>query len=934
MPITTWSVLLDDPTKSLEWVVKVDGLDFNTDTPLEFYVLSPNSGRTDTPVAPEAASISSLGSIKESLSEDQQFSGVASLSIGAISLDNTPIPDEGEGPLDYWASYTFDGYPITLYLLEVGSAWSSPDPFRVCRQQGEPVFDGNEVSFELQSALSRLDRNVLTEKYLGIPTCLELLTNLGRADAVTNAAYTQKSYTIMARFRSSTIDATQIVIMRRGSVAVNRHFNLFIRNTAPIGVLDFQASFGGVSTTVARTAARVDDDVWHEVVCSVLDKGDAYMMLDGELVARITPAASVDIPGSPIEMGVGGAPDRRIMDIRFMAAYMSEIDALSIQSSPGTPDDPAIKGLWNFDDNTGAVATDYSATANHAAILTTVTTDYRWISSDMGTPQLAGQVVPWGLGYLFNAQAQLIHPSDGGGAATRYRYDENPVTLGTPVVKSRGVVLTLTTDYTEPVDGILRMVAAQSDPITIDINSVAQPYPSDLLEDVLVNRSGYESSELNFDAFDALTVIAPMISSYRADKDITGQQVSSAILGSVLGHMTETHEGKLSPGVLFPPGGGPHSSIYTLECVKGGGLVYGDIADQTGSFSIAAWVRSYRLSKDEISSASQDEIIVSKLSATTGYWLKLPINGIGRISFGFRAASVDTELLSNDVAITWHDLQFVVGVFDAAADIMTIYCGVEGGSLHEVATVGGKTAVPSGNAEPLTVGQNMAGVLAEVSVWSKALTLVEAQGIMDVTPTVPTANLSAFLQLNEGSGDAIEKVSSTTSALGANTRWQPELVYDLSQDVTSILSLRKVTPVRRVKVDYRMNYTPMAAADISSLVTAVNRWDLMRPNRSVTVFIRTIDSAHPNAKDIPLRSYVVETQDARRVGRLLMNRFSRTRQVGHVTNLDRRTLRLESGISQVYIYSPRYGLSAGAHFRVTMTDKRLDSLRGSLLLWR
>lgn len=934
MPVLSWHSLLDDPSKILEWVVKVEGFDADTDTPLEFYILSPNSGRTDTPSELVPATIQSLGTISETISEDQQFAGISALTIGTLVLNNEPIAGESEGPLDYWTNYTFDGYKVTYYLLELGSAWSSPDPFRVSRQHGEPVFEGNKVTIDLQSTLSRLDRNLRSERYVGIPVCLELLTAAGFASATSNAAYNVKSFTIMFRFRMDTTDTTNTLLLRRGPTTTNRHFICYVEESASgiPGQLSFRVSIAGVNTLISTTSFRVDDSVWHDVICGVLDKGDAYMMVDGELISRTVPSGSVDVPASAIEFGVGGAVDRRILDCRFYNVYMDENDALSAQSTPGTSDDYAIKGLWNFDDNTGATATDYSPTANNASISGVLNTAYRWISSDRGTPQLAGQVIPWGLGLLFNAQAQMIYNSGGG---ARYQYDEDPSTLGNPIVKSRGSVLTITTDYTEPVDGILNFATAQADPITVDITTASEPYPSELLQAVLLNRAGYESSDLSTDDFDAFTAIVPMLAGYRTDKDVTAKDVTQLLVGGVIGHLRETNEGELAPSILLPPSGpGPHSALYTLEMTKAGSLNFGDVADQTGSFSIATWVRPYRLSKDEIASASDDEKIVTKLSATTGYWMKFPINAIGQISFGFRAASVDSELLSPEGVLKWAELQFVVGVFDASADTLTIYWALEGGSLVEVATASGKTAVPSGNSEVLAIGENIAGMLGEVSVWSKALTLVEAQAIMDTTPVVGASNLSALVLLNQGSGDAIESVSTNTSVLGIGTRWQPEATWDLSQDTFAHLDVRKIRPIRRAKVNFRRNYFPMTAADIVSTVTLPNRWDLLRPNRSATVFLKAINDAHPNARDVILESQVTETQDARRIGRLLMSRFARTRRIGHLTNADRRACKLEPGISQVFIISPRYGLSSGAHFRVTSADKQLDELRGNLLLWR
>lgn len=535
----------------------------------------------------------------------------------------------------------------------------------------------------------------------------------------------------------------------------------------------------------------------------------------------------------------------------------------------------------------------------------------------------------WGMGIVFNGPCALINSTDGGG---RHRYDQDALTLGTPVIKSRGAVLTVTTDYTNPAAGVIRMVSAQADPVTYDVSSATPSFPSLIAQEVLLARGGYESSDLSLADFDSVARMVPLRSSYWTDQDVTAKDVLDKLIKGSGGYIYETHEGTLGPSILLPPPGpNPRGGIYTAEFRKGGEIIYTDIADQTGSFSIACWIKPWRVDAD--STAPDDEFVVSKLSSTTGYWLKLPTASNGQVSFGFRAASADYELKTNEGVLKWGVLQFICGVFDATADTMTIYWALEGSSLVEVATVGSITAVPSGNSENLSIASVFMGVLGEISVWSKALSKVEAQGIMDSIPVVPTSNLSAFIPLNEGSGNPIEYVSSTSSSFGENTLWQPAAVFDLTQDVDTVLHVRRVQQARRVRVRYRHNYRPMTPADIVSSVSLPNRWDLIRPYRSVTSVRKNVD-AHPRARDIEIHSQVVDNFSARRIARLILNRMSGSRQVGFLGGLDKRCLKLVPGLSEVHVVSNRYGLSSGGHFRVTNADRDLGELEGSALLWR
>lgn len=929
----TWHSLLDDPTKQLEWVVKIDSLDPSDDSLESFYILSPNSGRTDTPTAPLAATIADPGSLSEGIGEDNHYSGIASTDLATLTLTNAPLPGEDAGPLDGWTELVFAGYHVTYYLLEVGVAFGSPDPFRVATMRAEPIFEDDEVSIELESILARLDRTLDNDRYVGIPTCIEFLTGSSQGSAPSNAVYNVKSYTVMFRFRMTAVDTTSVTLMRRGITATNREFNLFIRNSSlgSPGCLDFQCSFGGVNTTVARTTARVDDDEWHEVIAAVLDLSDAYLMVDGVVIDRVTPAASVNNPGDAVNFGIGGAVDRKLQDCRIFKTYYDEEDAKVLYSTPGDITDPSLIALWNFDDNSGATATDYSVTANNASISGVVNTDYRWISSDLGLLQLTGMPVLWGYGRIFNAAAHMINSTDGGG---RYRFNEDAGFLASLVVKSRGAVLTLTTDYTLPGDGVIRMVAAQADPVTFDTGTSSLEYSPEIASEIMDAKGGLESTDIDQESVITLSSLAPMPSSYWTDQDITCKDVLNRLVGGISGYVNESYLGSVSFGMLLPPcGPSPRDGIYTLESRRGAALLFGDVADQTGSFSLAAWIKPWRTNGDTVASATSDEVVVSKLSATDGYYLKLPIAGSGQVRFGFLASSVDNGVSTNEGVIKWGQWQFVVGVFDAAADTLKIYCGLQGSTLVEVASATGITAVPSNTSANLSVGAKVTGVVHEVSVWSKALSLVEAQGIMDAAPTVPTTNLAAYIPLDEGSGNAIEEVSTNSVSVGTNT-WQPEYSIDLSQDPEVSLHLRQVQQLRRVRVRYRHNYRPMTPADIVSSVSTPNRWDLIRPYRSVTAVRKNLESTHPRAKDMELTSPVVDGFNARRLGRLMLNRMSPGRQVGYLNGLDRRSIKLTAGTSEVYIVSPRYGLSSGGHFRVTTIDKDLGELSSNALLWR
>lgn len=159
--------------------------------------------------------------------------------------------------------------------------------------------------------------------------------------------------------------------------------------------------------------------------------------------------------------------------------------------------------------------------------------------------------------------------------------------------------------------------------------------------------------------------------------------------------------GKVGAGALDFPGS---SSVYTD---------HGDTNDQTGSFSLSAWVNP-----NDVSTSGQR--IVVKDDGSNGWALSLADGGTGQIRFYIRGTSpVSTDTGNIIETGSWYH---VVAVFDTAEDTKTIY--VNG---NQEARDSGVTGDPVDNSSNLLVGENFDGTIDEVKISNQPLSADDVQ---------------------------------------------------------------------------------------------------------------------------------------------------------------------------------------------------------------
>lgn len=921
--------LLTPPERRIEWVLLLYPVRLSDSVVLTLGA-STWPGRADitglneTPVA----LLTELGQLSEDLGGDVDFSGPASVTVGGATLSNPARVSGGVGDLDGWRVYAYSGRKAEIWVLEEGAAWSTAILRQTFVISGEIELAGNDARIAFESSLNRLARELDVSKHVGIPVCVEGLTTTSKATAPSDAAYDTLSFTVSARFRQPTIGAGNSVLMRRELSGTNRQF--VVRLLGTTGVIEVRSSFGGTNTLVHASTARYDDSAWHHVVYALFDATTAYVMVDDELLATITPAASVDLPAAGLEMVIG--VNLREMDVRFYRSYFDPDEARSLLSSRGDAEDDALVGLFHYDEGLGGTGTDYSATGNNATLAGVLNTDYAWRASDQGVEALAGQQMPLVFGHAVHVPAQLIHvPATGG---PRYRYNEDAGLIGVGTVYARGAPLTLTTDYTLPGEGVIAFVAGQSDPITFSTSEApATIRTPDIAAAMLESHAGFiTGTDLNPQSFENLAALMPFAGSLVVGSGMTAEQALRDLLPGCF--IREDRSGQLAPGLLLPPSSpGPNGDVYCLEHAKGGGLSYGDLADVTGSFTVCAWVKPWRL--DRSADDFSDEYLVSKLTATNGYWLKLPADKSGVVAFGFRLSSTDYVAESAENVALWGQWNFLAGVFDSSLNRLTLYRGIEGGSAVVVATKKDVTVDPIGTSAALTLALSLHGAQGVTSVWSAALSSVQVQGVMDTAPVAGAANLLFCALLNEGSGNPADLVSTTTATFDDDASlWQPVAIWNESQTPSMRATRRRLVPARRIDLTYRPNDSPLAAGDVAGAVSTSDRWERMRPYRQVTFNQRNARALHLGARELSVATRISNGRAARALLRLLARRFGFGREIVGVTGAGRRGLALEPGRSEALILSPRHGLESGVHVRVTQVSAEFMRLDSDFTGWR
>jgi len=182
--------------------------------------------------------------------------------------------------------------------------------------------------------------------------------------------------------------------------------------------------------------------------------------------------------------------DRRLYDF---APDIYQARSLAVSAFGDEVLDPGLLGWWKGDDGTGAVVTDYTATANNGSIGGVENTDYEWLASEKGEPEIDGNPYPILHGYVQNALATRIDN-------TRDLFQvgvEDDVQVRdagdvvSPTELGGGVI-----DFADP---------GPQEPVTVEWPSTGAAddsgyYVAQLAADLLTGRGGEDSTTLDLDA--------------------------------------------------------------------------------------------------------------------------------------------------------------------------------------------------------------------------------------------------------------------------------------------------------------------------------------------------------------------------------------------------------------------------------------------------
>lgn len=875
-----------------------------------------------------------LGPLSQSLSEDLLFSGLVSENPGSITLlQDNPSPDL----LSSHNDYVFAGYEARIKIgIQSTDDYSSFEIIRTVTVAIDPVIqltdNGLQSVFQFQSARKRmLEESLIIGRYVGIPTCAEVLTTSAVAQASYNAAHDLKSFTIVYRINLAALPAANRNLIAKISNATS---NNFVLNLTTAGFVQCTVSLAGVAATLHTSANNLADSEWHTIVWGLLDKTETYLMIDGRIISFLDEA---DLPDSVDRPAVGVRMARflvgRHSDVRLYNKYVPPDEAAGEFSVRSSGTEIGCVGCWRMDDGGSATAAnDYSSTGADATWTGVLNTDYRWTFSDLGEPDIAGQSHPLSVGNVINARAHLID-------SFRERYRGNTDSAGwyssgsnsTLTVRSQGTVLTPTVDYSAPSnggDGVFSMTSPEEEPITYShLNfgtAVESVYASSIAHNILVNRTRIDSADiLNYEP---LRVLCPWPSGYHTEQESTAQDALAEILGQAGMYYVEHPSGALRFDMFIPPVGyGPYGEPAFDWHGQQNGVGFGDVGDITSSCTICGWVKINLADQTAYDFGSSipnagTMYIVAKQSTAGNYAVWFQAIGASAGKFAFTIASTTLSVVPGSIKpFTWY---FFGCVFDDVANTMKIYLAPEGSSLIEADQVANSNS-PSTNATSLVVGGGSQSSYnwfsaQHVQVYRSVKSISDLQALMVTPPTGSELDLAAYIPMNEGNGNPFEVVSNTEGTifeLGSifppiiTPVWAPKLVVDLDETPSvKLVDFHHLHPASEIVVKYAKNRYVMSDSDIDSGVSQNDRLSLTSPGKEVRLELRDVKDRFKNAKKITLDTAITDQESAQKLLRSILYRFGTDCYIG--------TLQFPSGIN---ISRLACGLEIGDEIGITGT---------------
>ncbi len=947
-----------------EVTVEIDSAKRSDGTPKTWYTSTHmrSTGAAETPANTEFLPFLTLGGVlgplSQSLTEDALFSGVAQVSAGTLTLTQSVVDND---QLSTFNDYVFAGYSVRIKIGLVSSLYSTFELYRTLIINIDPVVEltsaGLRATFSLSNVLTRMLNETLSlGRYVGIPTCAEVLTTSAVASTTYSSAHDVTSFTIIYRILASSLPAANRNLIAKTLATTNSNFALNFNTT---GVIQCMVSLAGVSTTLHTSSTSLANSRFHTIVWSLLDKATSYLMIDGVVIGTFTAlTSSVDLPATGVRMARFLAGKH--CDARLYNRYMAPEEARGVSSVRSDGQDIGCVGCWRFDDGgSSTVVNDYSPTNADATWTGVLNTDYRWVASYLGEPELAGRSYPLNVGNVFNFQSHYIDiPRE------IYRANVDAASFWstsniTTRIKSQGTVLTPTTDYTlSATDGIFTTVSHEAEPVTVDIltNGVAEYgfYPSSIAYDVLSRRTRILGSQIG--NVDPLTLLCPWPSGYHTEDETDVAKVLSDILGQSGLHYRETEQGKLWFDFLLPPVGyGPYGEpCLDLRGGYGNRVEWGDIADITGSCTVACWVKlqivdqtAYNWGASEPNQGSMQFLTKGGLAGNYTLWFQAIGADAGKVKFktGFVGGSTASTPAGVITPYIWH---FVAGVFDDTANTAKIYIAPIGGTLVELANVTNNGS-QSTNSNNLSIGASGSYSWMSVShsqIWNVAKSQAQLQALMTTPPVGNESNLVFYSKMNSTTLDSVSGTSGTivgqnpADPSGYDPAWCPKLSIDLN--ITPSVKLRDfhhTHPAWKILVNYAKNYFKMTSADIDTGVSANDRLALKADGLNTLFESTEIRDRYKNAKKIELYSPIADSESANKLLRALAYRFSTNNYVGSLSfpaglRISAQSLGVQIGDEIAVRSDYPSQLSVSLCFRVVSVAPNPLQLSNTVAIWK
>jgi hypothetical protein len=943
--MATWAL---DPDAQIELTVEMESL--NPDADVEENLLYSTRGRftgqRDFPANVEMPPLLfDPGSLSIRLTEDLLF-GQAEGSLGRVQLRNP------RNILNFLMDRTLAGRRLTV---RAGRAnWRTHrwfEPIYSGLMEGEPTVE-EIVDVALQSPYRQLEQNLSARRYIGIPTCIAL-SGAGH-QAVHVAAYNLTRFLISFRFIAGTVPVGVDVGLTKSSSISADNFTLYIE--AATAAVVGRASIGGNNHAIflrSVSGTSYADGKVHLAALGVDADQLTYLVVDGEVVSQAVPPGLVDMPASALSFF--GFTGEKVFDVRLYGYCPDVQEVQSILAVRASGDDPGMVGMWPCDDGLGAVATDYSTTANPITFAGTVNINYTWAPTDMGEQDQVGAQFQIAAGAVYNGPALLIDNN-----RQRFRVSDGAL-LGGLTVRTKGEV---NATWTDGGDGVIAFPTLVSEPVTFDhgpeplfgFDSFNQ-FPT-VLEGLMQARMGLTEESYDPIATKALGTLIPYHVSFLAEGEMARTQALEDLIGGQGGHYRLDRDGRIVPGMILPPvSPGPVADEAVLEFLGTQGRsrvvwnVPGKAALAAGSFTIAFWVKSFAIDRfvDQgdalLPFPSYQAIAHNRDAGVGGYYVGFNRRDQG--SIGFEVPSMTGGLLafSPTGTVPWGTWTFVVGRYDLAASKFSIWAGLLGRKMVKVLeqTV---TGVPSTAAGALELGGrfitssalelgSLCGALSQYQVRTGALSDAGIQALQDAggVPTFPDATVTFYAPLNDGTGPYALDVVSGTRGRVWGARWAPRMVLDFRRGLSkSKLKVKRLRPAWDAIVEWGRNYRPLDNADIAATVTATEKAKLKRLSRRHHSPAADVKRKYLDAREITAVSGLTELPDARQVSRNLRYRFDPARIQAALSEAPRAALALQTG-DEIWVYHPRIRGSQGAALRVVGLSPALRSLRTALDLW-